>query len=116
MLTLAADTPRRSHTVVAVDRAGAEFDTVTVVPSPGVHLRVVRWAAQWTERWWAIEARRAPSRRLEGDPLAAGECVVRRQADDMGGTHMDGSLPLEVSPRLPACLRCSYHLMRLPSP
>jgi len=56
MLTLGADTHWRSHTVVAVDRAGAEFDTVIVVPSPGVHLRVVRWAAQWTERWWAIEA------------------------------------------------------------
>ncbi len=77
MVVLGTDTHKRSHTVVAVDEAGTEVAALTVAATGEGHLRLVKWAAQWPKRRWAIEDCRALSRRLEADLLAAGERVVR---------------------------------------
>ena len=77
MVVLGTDTHKRSHTVVAVDEAGTEVAALTVAATGEGHLRLVKWAAQWPKRRWAIEDCRALSRRLEADLLAAGEQVVR---------------------------------------
>ena len=69
MVTLGVDAHKRSHTVVAVDEAGAAIGSVTVAATTEGHLRLVKWAATWEQRRWAIEDCRALSRRLEGDLL-----------------------------------------------
>ncbi len=46
MVVLGTDTHKRSHTVVAVDEAGAEIASVTVAATPEGHLRLVKWAAR----------------------------------------------------------------------
>ncbi len=43
MVVLGTDTHKRSHTVVAVDEAGAEIASVTVAATPEGHLRLVKW-------------------------------------------------------------------------
>ena len=77
MVLLGTDAHKRSHTIVAVDPAGAQIGMLTVAATTDGHLRAVQWAAQWDERQWAIEDCRALSRRLEGDLLGIGERVVR---------------------------------------
>jgi transposase len=77
MVMLGTDAHKRSHTIVAVDTAGAEIGSVTVAATTDGHLRAVQWAAQYTKRQWAIEDCRALSRRLEADLLGLGERVVR---------------------------------------
>ena len=84
MVVLGTDAHKRSHTVVACDEVGAEIATLTVPATPPGHLRLVKWAAQFTVRRWAIEDCRALSRRLEADLLKIGEQVVR------GATEVDG--------------------------
>ena len=76
MVVLGTDAHKRNHTVVAVDEAGAEIGSVTVGATPEGHLRLVKWAARWPDRRWAVEDCRALSRRLEADLLRVGEGVV----------------------------------------
>ncbi len=85
MVVLGTDAHKRTHTVVAADEAGAQLGSVTVAATAEGHLRVVRWAAQFGERRWAIEDCRHLSRRLEADLLAAGETVVRVPPKMMAG-------------------------------
>ena len=59
MVVLGTDAHKRNHTVVAVDEAGAEIGSVAVGATPEGHLRLVKWAAQWEQRRWAIEDCRA---------------------------------------------------------
>ncbi len=87
MVVLGTDAHKRSHTVVAVDEAGAEIGSVTVGATPEGHLRLVKWAAQWPQRQWAIEDCRALSRRLEADLLRVGELVVRVPPKLMAGVR-----------------------------
>ncbi len=87
MVVLGTDAHKRSHTVVAVDAAGAEIGSVTVTATPEGHLRLVKWAAQWPVRRWAIEDCRALSRRLESDLLRVGELVVRVPPKLMAGVR-----------------------------
>ena len=87
MVVLGTDTHKRSHTVVAVDAAGAEIGSVTVAATPEGYLRLVKWVAQYEQRRWAIEDCRALSRRLESDLLAAGEQVTRVPPKMMAGTR-----------------------------
>jgi hypothetical protein len=77
MVVLGTDAHKRSHTIVATDAAGAELGSITVAATPQGRLRLVKWAAQFTQRRWAIEDCRALSRRLEADLLKVGELVVR---------------------------------------
>ncbi len=87
MVVLGTDTHKRSHTVVAVDEAGAEIASMTVAATPEGHLRLVKWAAKWPQRRWAIEDCRALSRRLEADLLTVGELVVRVPPKLMAGVR-----------------------------
>ncbi len=87
MVVLGTDAHKRSHTVVAVDEAGAEIGSVTVAATPEGHLRLVKWAAKWPQRRWAIEDCRALSRRLEADLLRVGELVVRVPPKLMAGVR-----------------------------
>ena len=87
MVVLGTDAHKRSHTVVAVDAAGAEIGSVTVGATPEGHLRLVKWSAQWPDRRWAIEDCRALSRRLESDLLRVGELVVRVPPKLMAGVR-----------------------------
>ena len=87
MVTLGTDAHKRSHTMVAVDEAGARLGTVTVAATTAGHLRAVRWAARFEQRRWAIEDCRHLSRRLEAELLAAGEVVVRVPPKMMAGAR-----------------------------
>ena len=87
MVTLGTDAHKKSYTVVATDEAGAMVASVTVAATSEGHLRVLKWAAQWSERRWAVEDCRHLSRRLERDLLAAGELVVRVPPKMMAGAR-----------------------------
>ena len=87
MVVLGTDAHKRSHTVVACNEVGAEIGTVTVAATAQGHLRLVKWAAKWTQKRWVIEDCRALSRRLEADLLAVGERVVRVPPKLMAGAR-----------------------------
>jgi len=87
MVVLGTDAHKRNHTVVAADEAGVEIGSVSVGATPEGHLKLVKWAARWPERRWAIEDCRALSRRLEADLLEIGELVVRVPPKMMAGVR-----------------------------
>jgi len=87
MVTLGTDADKKSHTIVAVDDVGAEIASVTVAATPQGHMRLVKWAAQYEQRRWAIEDCRALSRRLEADLLRIGDQVVRVPPKLMAGVR-----------------------------
>ncbi len=87
MVVLGTDAHKQSHTVVAIDQGGAEIASVTVAATPEGHLRLVKWAARWEQRRWAIEDCRALSRRLEANLLTVGELVVRVPPKLMAGAR-----------------------------
>jgi transposase len=87
MVTLGTDAHKRSHTIVAADAQGRQLGQVTVAATPEGHLRALVWAGQWPERIWAVEDCRHLSRRLEADPLAAGEQLVRVPPKLMAGAR-----------------------------
>ena len=96
MVVLGTDAHKRSHTVVACDEVGAEIATLTVPATPPGHLRLVKWAAQFTVRRWAIEDCRTLSRRLEADLLKIGEQVVRVPPKLMAGGASFGTYSGQV--------------------
>jgi transposase len=85
MVVLGTDAHKRTHTIVAIDEAGARLGWTTVEATPEGHLRAVKWATQWETRRWAIEDCRHISRRLEADLVIAGEVVVRVPPKMMAG-------------------------------
>jgi transposase len=87
MVVLGTDAHKRSHTVVACNELGAEIGSVTVAATPSGHLRLAKWAAQFTERRWAIEDCRALSGRFEADLLRIGALVVRVPPKIMAGVR-----------------------------
>jgi transposase len=90
MVVLGVDAHKRTHTVVAVDEVGRKLGERTVAATPEGHLEVVRWAAQWPERRFALEDCRHVTRRFEADLLAAGEPVVRVPTRLMAGERRGG--------------------------
>jgi len=87
MIVFGVDAHKRTHTVVAADPSGAQLGCLTVAATSEGHLRLLRWAEQFTLRRWAIEDCRQLSRRLEADLLRAGEQVVRVPPKMMAGTR-----------------------------
>jgi transposase len=87
MVRLGTDAHKRSHTIVAVDEVGAEMGSFAVAATPEGHLRLVKWAAQFEQRRWAIEDCRVLSRRFEADLLKIGERVVRVPPKLMAGAR-----------------------------
>lgn len=98
MVTLGADTHKRTHTLVAVDASGRQLAERTVPASSVGHLELLRWAAQWPARSWALEDCRHLSRGLEGDLLRAGERVVRVPPKLMAGARRGGRQPGKSDP------------------
>ena len=87
MVTLGTDAHKKSHTIVAIDDVGAEIASVTVAATPEGNVRLVKWAARWEQRRWAIEDCRQLSRRLEADLLRIGDQVVRLPPKLMAGVR-----------------------------
>lgn len=98
MVTIGSDSHKRSHTVVAVDDNGAKLAEKTVPATSAGHLELVRWAARFAERTWALEDCRHLSRRLERDLLVAGERVVRVPPKLMAGARRAGREPGKSDP------------------
>ena len=98
MVTIGADTHKRSHTLVAVGAAGRQLAETTVPATSAGHLDLVRWAERRPERSWALEDCRNLSRRLEVDLLRAGERVVRVPPKLMAGARLGGRQPGKSDP------------------
>ncbi|HVA72935.1 MAG TPA: transposase, partial [Acidimicrobiales bacterium] len=90
MVTLGADTHKRTHTIVAVDDLGRQLDVLTAPATVSGHRSLVTWARQFSDRRWALEDVRHLSRRLEIDLLVAGEHVVRVPTRLMGAARRSG--------------------------
>jgi len=90
MVTIGVDAHKHTHTAVAVDPAGQRLAERTV-PATGVgHLELLRWAARFEARTWALEDCRHLSRRLESDLLRSGERVLRVPPKLMAGARRSG--------------------------
>ncbi|MGI9019550.1 MAG: IS110 family transposase [Solirubrobacterales bacterium] len=98
MVTIGVDAHKHSHTAVAVDQAGQRLAERTVAATPAGHLELVRWAARFDARAWALEDCRHLSRRLESDLLRAGEPVVRVPPKLMAGARRSGREPGKSDP------------------
>ena len=79
MVVVGADVHKRTHTFVAIDRAGRQLGQITVAATEKGHRKAMRWAWRLfgVELRWAVEDCRHLSARLERDLLAAGQVVVR---------------------------------------
>ena len=87
MVILGTYTHKRSHTVLAIYEALTEITSMTVAATPQRHLQLLKCAAAWPDRRWAIEDCRTLSRRLESDLLRAGELAVRVPPKLMAGAR-----------------------------
>jgi transposase len=90
MVIIGADLHKRTHTVVAVDELGRKLAERTVTANQAGHLELLRWAARFPVRRFALEDCRHLSRRLEADLLRSGEAVVRVSPKLMAGARRAG--------------------------
>jgi transposase len=98
MIVIGVDSHKRSHTVVAVDETGRKLAEKTVGTTSASHLELVRWAARFAERTWALEDCRHLSRRLSTDLLVAGERVIRVPPKLMAGARRSSREPGKSDP------------------
>ncbi len=98
MVTIGVDLHKRTHTLVAVDDNGRRLAEKTAPATAAGHLELVRWAARWPERRFALEDCRHLSRRLERDLLLAGEQVVRVPPKLMAGARRSSRQPGKSDP------------------
>ncbi|MER6695236.1 IS110 family transposase, partial [Streptomyces minutiscleroticus] len=85
-------------TVVAVDDVGRRLGELTVATGDEGHLRLVRWATQWTDVAFALEDCRHLTRRLEQDLLTAGHRVVRVPTKLMAAARRSNRRPGKSDP------------------
>lgn len=90
MVTIGSDSHKHTHTVVAVNDNGQRLAERTVPATSSGHLELLRWAARFEARTWALEDCRHLSRRLEADLLRAGERVLRVPPKLMAGARRSG--------------------------
>ena len=109
MVTIGVDSHKRTHTLVAINDVGKKLAERTLAATPEGHLDALAWAGRWPQRRWAIEDCRHLTRRLESDPLAAGESVLRvpprPMAAERRGAGSRASLTRSTRSRWPAS-RC----------
>lgn len=98
MVVIGVDSHKRTHTVVAADATGRKLAEKTVAATSAGHLELVRWAARFPERTWALEDCRHLSRRLSTDLLVAGERVVRVPPKLMAGARRSSREPGKSDP------------------
>jgi transposase len=87
MIVIGIDPHKSTHTAVAVDGTGRKLGEKTVAARSAGHLELVRWAARFGERTFAVEDVRHLSRRLSTDLLLAGEAVVHVPPKLMAGAR-----------------------------
>jgi transposase len=90
MIVIGIDSHKRTHTAVATDGNGREVAEATVAATSAGHLELVRWAARFPDRRFALEDTRHLSRRLAGDLLRAGEAVAWVPTRLMAGARRHG--------------------------
>jgi len=98
MIVIGIDSHKRTHTAVAVDGTGRKLAERTLPATSAGHLELVRWAARFSERTWALEDCRHLSRRLSTDLLVAGEGVVRAPPKLMAGARRSSREPGKSDP------------------
>ncbi|TAK01160.1 MAG: IS110 family transposase [Chloroflexota bacterium] len=98
MIVIGIDSHKRSHTAVAVDGTGRKLAEKTLPATSAGHLELVRWAARFEDRTWALEDCRHLSRRLSTDLLVAGEAVVRVPPKLMAGVRRSSREPGKSDP------------------
>ena len=98
MIVIGIDSHKRTHTAVAADGTGRKLAERTVAATSTGHLELVRWAARFPDRRWAIEDCRHLSRRLSTDLLRAGEAVVRVPPKLMAGARRSSREPGKSDP------------------
>ena len=98
MIVIGIDSHKRTHTAVAVDGTGRKLAERTLAATSAGHLELVRWAARFSERTWALEDCRHLSRRLSTDLLVAGEAVVRVPPKLMAGVRRSSREPAKSHP------------------
>jgi transposase len=98
MIVIGVDSHKRTHTAVAVDETGRKLAERTVVATSAGHLELVRWAARFSDRTFALEDCRHLSRRLSSDLLVAGEAVVRVPPKLMAGARRSSREPGKSDP------------------
>lgn len=98
MITIGADSHKRTHTLVALDAVGRRLAEKTVATTSDGHLALVGWAAQWPEVVFALEDCRHLTRRLERDLLGAGHRVVRVPTRLMAGARRGARQPGKSDP------------------
>ena len=76
MIVIGVDSHKSTHTAVAADSNGRALAERTVPATSAGHLELLRWAARYSQRRWALEDCRHLSRRLSTDLVRAGEAVV----------------------------------------
>lgn len=98
MIVIGIDSHKHTHTAVAVDGTGRKLAERTVGTTSTSHLELVRWAARFADRTWALEDCRHLSRRLSTDLLVAGEGVVRVPPKLMAGARRSSREPGKSDP------------------
>lgn len=98
MVTIGADSHKRTHTLVAVDETGRRLAEKTAPATTAGHLELLRWAERWPDRTFALEDCRHLSRRLERDLLLAGQRVVRVPPKLMAGARRSSREPGKSDP------------------
>jgi len=98
MIVIGIDSHKRTHTAVAVDGTGRKLAEKTLPATSAGHLELVRWAARFEDRTWALEDCRHLSRRLSTDLLVAGEAVVRVPPKLMAGVRRSSREPGKSDP------------------
>lgn len=90
MFTIGIDAHKETLTAVAVDEVGRELGQRMFPATGDGHFALVRWAARWPQRRFAVEDCRHLTRCLESDLLAAGETLVRVHTQLMAGERRGG--------------------------
>lgn len=98
MVVIGIDSHKRTHTAVAADGTGRRLAEKTVAATSAGHLELVRWAARFESRTFALEDCRHLSRRLSSDLLVAGERVVRVPPKLMAGARRSSREPGKSDP------------------
>jgi transposase len=90
MIVIGVDSHKRTHTAVAADGNGRKVAEVTLATTSEGHLDLVRWAARFPDRRFALEDTRHLSRRLSADLLRSGEAVTWVPTRLMAGARRHG--------------------------
>jgi transposase len=98
LITIGADSHKRTHTLVALDPVGRRVAEKTVATTTEGHLALVTWARQWSGVVFALEDCRHLTRRLERDLLGAGHRVMRVPTRLMAAAQRGGRQPGKSDP------------------